>query len=119
MKVAVTSTGKTLDSPVDPRFGRAKNFIVFDTETGAHEVLDNRSGVDAAHGAGTQAAQEISRSGAKCVITGRCGPKAERALQAAGIEVILGATGTVAEMFEKFRRGELSSSAESSDPNGS
>jgi predicted Fe-Mo cluster-binding NifX family protein len=34
MKFAVASQGNDLQSPLDPRFGRAKYFIVVDTETG-------------------------------------------------------------------------------------
>ncbi|MDH3567576.1 MAG: dinitrogenase iron-molybdenum cofactor biosynthesis protein, partial [Desulfobacteraceae bacterium] len=33
MKIAVTSRGKDLDSPVDPRFGRAAYILVVDTKT--------------------------------------------------------------------------------------
>jgi predicted Fe-Mo cluster-binding NifX family protein len=107
MKLVVTSTGKTMDSAVDPRFGRAGNFILFDTDTQAHQVLDNRAGVDAAHGAGIQAAEQVAKLGAQVVITGRCGPKAERSLRAAGIEIVVGAAGTVADVIARFRSGEL------------
>ena len=41
MKIAVTSTGRELDSPVDPRFGRAAYFLVVDSENFDFEVLDN------------------------------------------------------------------------------
>jgi len=107
MKLAVTASGTTLDSSVDPRFGRAQNFILYDTETGLHTVLDNRAGLDAAHGAGIRAADEIAKAGATGVVTGRCGPKAERALRAAKVEIFTGATGTVAEVIAKFVKGEL------------
>ena len=33
MKIAVTSKGKTMDSEVDPRFGRAAYILVVDSET--------------------------------------------------------------------------------------
>lgn len=103
MILVVTSMGETLDAEVDPRFGRAKNFIVYDTEKQNYRVIDNSAGVDAAHGAGTRAADTVAKSGANCVITGRCGPKAERALEAAGIKIILGAAGTVAEAIAGFQ----------------
>ena len=38
MKVVVTAQGSTLDSPVDPRFGRARYFLVVETETGEFTV---------------------------------------------------------------------------------
>jgi len=34
MKIAISTSGVGPDAPVDPRFGRAKHFLVFDTETG-------------------------------------------------------------------------------------
>ena len=38
MKVAITAQGEQMKSPVDPRFGRAKWFIVIDMDTADFEV---------------------------------------------------------------------------------
>ena len=107
MKVVVTSTGESVDSEVDPRFGRAASFVLVDTESGEIRSIDNSAGVDAAQGAGIQAAETVSQLGAQCLITGHCGPKAFRALQAAGIEVYTGASGTVAESIEQLKSNNL------------
>jgi len=107
MKVIVTTVGPTLDSPVDPRFGRAAMFLLVDTETGAVSAHDNAQNLNAAQGAGIQAAEAASRLGAKAVLTGHCGPKAFRALHAAGIQIYLGARGTAREAVEQFTKGLL------------
>ena len=107
MKLAITSSGQTLDSQVDPRFGRAAYFIVVDADTGAFEAHDNAQNLSAAQGAGIQSAETISRLGAEVVITGHCGPKAFRTLTAAGIAVVVGAGGSVAEAIDRFQKGEL------------
>jgi predicted Fe-Mo cluster-binding NifX family protein len=82
---------------MDPRFGRAAAFVILDTASGATEVVSNAEGVAAAHGAGIAAAQLMAQRGVSCVITGRVGPKAEQALQAAGIRVVTGEWPTVRE----------------------
>lgn len=107
MKVIVTASGRTADSPVDPRFGRAPHFIVVDTASGVVEAVDNADGVSAGQGAGVQAAQRVAGVGAECLITGHCGPKAFRALDAAGIAVYTGATGSVAHALEMLAAGQL------------
>lgn len=108
MKIAVTSKGEGLDSLVDQRFGRAKGFVIADPDCGELEFVDNEQNLNAAQGAGIQAAETMSRHGVGHVITGHCGPRAFRTLAAAGIEVITGVSGTVGEAVEKFKAGDLS-----------
>jgi predicted Fe-Mo cluster-binding NifX family protein len=107
MKVAVSSQGPSLDSLVDARFGRAAFFVLADTETGASEAVANDQNLAAAQGAGIQAASAVARSGASAVLTGHCGPKAFRALSAAGLGIYVGVSGTVAEALEQFKAGTL------------
>ena len=107
MKVVVTSQGPGLDSPVDPRFGRAKNFILVDLETGEFSVHDNTQNLNAAQGAGIQAGRTVVDLGVAAVITGNVGPKAFTTLQAGNVEVYPGASGTVREAVEKFKAGQL------------
>lgn len=110
MKVAVSCTGKDLDSPVDPRFGRAACFLLVDTETLAFEVVSNTQNLQAAQGAGVQAASSIARKKPAAVLTGHCGPKAFQVLQAAGIAIYAGVSGTVRDAVARFKKGELTPS---------
>ena len=107
MKVAVTSQGKELSSQVDARFGRAKYFIVMDTDSGQFSAQDNSQNLNAAQGAGIQAGQNVIDLGAEGVITGNVGPKAFATLQAGNVKVYVGAAGTVAEALEDFKAGKL------------
>ncbi len=107
MKVAVTSQGAGMDSLVDPRFGRAKYFVVVDTDTGDYEAHENTQNLNALQGAGIQAGRNILDFGADAVITGHVGPKAFTTLLAAKIDVYSNAKGTVQEAIEKFKNGEL------------
>ena len=107
MKILATSSGKTLDSAIDPRFGRAAFFLLVDTATGEVQVHDNVQNLQAPQGAGIQSAQTASRLGAEIVLTGHCGPKAFHILRTAGIKVVVGARGTVNEALESLRKGEI------------
>jgi predicted Fe-Mo cluster-binding NifX family protein len=109
MKICITSTGPTLDSKIDPRFGRCQYFIIVDLDTLAFEAAENPN-LGAAGGAGIQSAQFISSKGVEVVITGQVGPNAFTTLQAAGIKILTGASGTVEEVVEKYKKGQLSSS---------
>jgi predicted Fe-Mo cluster-binding NifX family protein len=106
MKIAVSAAGKNLDSPVDPRFGRCQYFIIIDTETMSFEAIPNMS-ADSMSGAGIQAAQEIASRGVEAIVTGSVGPNAYQVLSSAGIRILIGASGTVREAVEMFKRGQL------------
>jgi len=108
MKIAVTSKGTDLDSPVDPRFGRAAYILVVDTETLDHEVLDNKENANALKGAGIQAASMVSEKGAEALLTGYCGPKSFMTLEAAKIRVANDIEGTVEDAVKAFNEGKVS-----------
>ncbi len=107
MKVAITSQGRDLMSPVDARFGRARYFVIVDTETDFFEVADNQQNFNAAQGAGIQAGRNVVDLGVEAVITGHVGPKAFATLQAGGVAVHTGAAGTVADAVAAFKAGKL------------
>ncbi len=107
MKVAVTAQGRAPDSPVDQRFGRAAFLVIADLDDGRRETLDNLAAAGSPHEAGLQTARVLADRGVGAVITGHCGPKAFKALAAAGIRVMLGASGRVEDALECFKRGEL------------
>jgi len=73
MKIAVTSTGSTLDSQLDPRFGRAAYFIIVDADTLQFDAIENDN-TAAPGGAGVNAAKLVADQAAEAVITGNCGP---------------------------------------------
>lgn len=111
MKIVVTAQGAEMESPVDPRFGRAKYFVLVDTDTGQHQAHDNAQNLNAAQGAGIQAAQSVAQLGAEMVLTGHVGPKAFATLTTANIAIHTGATGTVKEAIEQFQAGRLEPAA--------
>jgi len=109
MKIAVTAQDRSLESPVDPRFGRARYFLLVDTESGNFTAHDNVQNLNATQGAGIQAAQMVVQLGAEAVLTGNVGPKAFATLQAGRVAVYPGATGTVRQALEELRSGRLPS----------
>jgi predicted Fe-Mo cluster-binding NifX family protein len=111
MKLAVSSQGKNIESPVDPRFGRCAYFLIVETDDLRFEAFDNENR-SLGGGAGIQSAQLVASKGAKVILTGFCGPNAVRTLSAAGIELYVVQRGTVKEAVEKFIKGELKPSEE-------
>lgn len=107
MKIAITSQGADMSATVDPRFGRAKCFVVVDTDKDGFTVADNSMNLNAAQGAGIQAGRNVVELGVEAVVTGHVGPKGYATLQAGGVSVYTGASGTVAEAIAQFNAGIL------------
>lgn len=102
---------------MDQRFGRARYLLIVDLPERTFQVVENRGAAGAAQGAGVQAAQLVIDNQAEAVISGHCGPKAFRALAAAGVRVYLASEGTVAEVLDRLEAGQLAA-ASAADVNG-
>ena len=107
MKIAIAAADKTIDSLVDPRFGRCKYFLIVDSKTDEVEVIEN-IGVQASQGAGITAAQLVADKKVGAVMAGNFGPKAVMVLGNSGIKLFGGVSGiSVKKAVAKFKTGEL------------
>jgi len=106
MKVAVPAKGKGLDAEMEKRFGRSHYFVLVDLDTLDCETIVNTHR-EAPGGAGVQAAQLLAERDVEAVVVCNVGPKALRVLASAGINVYEGAGGSVREVVEKFKAGQL------------
>lgn len=108
MRIAVSSQGDSMDSLIDPRFGRSQGFIVYDQKVEKYEYVDNRVASLSPQGAGLAAAKAVIDAGASVVITGRVGPKAANALLQAGVAVYeVSSMPSVQEALHRYDRGVL------------
>lgn len=107
MKICIAAQGNTLDARVEERFGRASYFIVIESETGEHEVLEN-SFAAAAGGVGPKAAQILVKHGVEALISGQVGDNARGVLTASGIVMyVFRGGGTVRDVFDLYRKNAL------------
>jgi len=107
MKICITANSDNLQSQVDPRFGRCRYFIIYDDSDHTFEAIANPN-VDAGSGAGIQSAQLVISKNVSQVMTGEVGPKAEKALQAAKIQIITSETNYVCvkDFIEKLKTND-------------
>jgi predicted Fe-Mo cluster-binding NifX family protein len=114
MKIAIASSGKTLDSLVDPRFGRCPYFLIVDSETKEFKVIENKAG-QTFRGAGISAAQIVANEKVEAVFAGNFGPNAVNVLSPGGIRIFAGLSGVSAKKaLKQFQEGKLKEAAVSS-----
>ena len=108
MKIAFTSSGNGWNEKLDIRFGRAKGFFIFDTETRKTKFITNANSSEVAHGAGTSAARNIIEEEVGILITGKVGPKAEEVLKAGEVKIYNGmGYGNLNEAYENYNDNKL------------
>ena len=117
MKVAISCKEHSAEAEVDPRFGRAPCFAIYDTASDAFEFIDNTQSLNSPSGAGVQAAQTILNAEVSALLTGHCGPKAFRALSSADVAIYTNVAGTVQEAVSAFKNKSISP-AEEADVEG-
>ncbi len=104
MKICFTAEDKTLNSQIDPRFGRCK-FLLF-VDSGDEKIIKTIDNTRIANwrGAGIATAQKIANENAQVVITGNIGPNAFTALQSANIKIITDVSNlTVKQALKKIQ----------------
>ena len=106
MIIAISSTGHSLDSILDERFGRADYLLFFDE---SDRLIDTIQQGDAApaSGAGIALAQKLAEKKTDVLITGHVGPNAYQVLSEAGIDMVQGKTGTIRDQLAWYRDKKL------------
>ncbi len=109
MRLAISSTGNDIKSPVSYVFGRCDFFIFVDVEDSSikSSFSVENEGRFARGGAGIRAVQLVGDNKADAVIAFRVGPKAYSLLNSLGIEIYKAEEGTVEENVKKFLNGGL------------
>lgn len=88
MKVAITSTGNSLESKLDERFGRCTYFVIYDTESKAMEFIPNPN-KDVEEGAGIASVHLVASRNATKIIAGEFGMKIKSLLDSLKIQMII------------------------------
>jgi predicted Fe-Mo cluster-binding NifX family protein len=88
MRVAITSTGNSLDSKLDQRFGRCGYFVIYDTESGSIEFIPNPN-KDMQEGAGPASVQLVASKKVNKIISGEFGIKIKSLLDSLKIQMII------------------------------
>ena len=87
MKISITSTGDTVDSTIDSRFGRCTFFAIHNTDTKSTEFFLNPS-KEAQEGAGPAAVQFVAAHKVSKIVSGEFGMKIKSLLESLNIEMI-------------------------------
>lgn len=87
MTVGIACTGQTLEADVCPQFGRCPFLLIVDADSLDFDAISNAAAAMPG-GAGPVTVQELSDRGVDVAIAGEFGPKAQRALELAGIRSV-------------------------------
>lgn len=105
MKISIPSMGKSgLEDQVGQHFGKVLNYIIYDTESGEVSVLPNTS----EHNGGVGLPPELmAKNGVNVMLCGGLGIKAVSMFEQYGIDVFVGAQGTIQDALNAWKEGKL------------
>lgn len=104
MKIVIPSSGKTIDSMMDERFGRAGFFLIYDTDTDKYQFLEN-TWLGQQHGVGVRTSSVIAEKGVSVAIVPHIGPKAGDILRESGIDVRTSEIKPLKQIIEELKNG--------------
>jgi len=102
MLIAVAKEGDKVCS----HFGHCEQFALYDTDSGQWRFINNPGHVPGV------LPGFLKQQGAQVVIAGGMGGRAQELFAAEGIQTIVGVSGSIKEVLEKFKKGELVSTGE-------
>ncbi|ACQ54429.1 NifB/NifX family molybdenum-iron cluster-binding protein [Clostridium botulinum] len=106
MKIAISSTGKTMENLLDTRFGRCEYFQIHDSKSKKVKILENE-GQNTSGGAGIVASNQLVDEKVDVIITGYLGPNAFEIIGKAGIKAYKCESIAITLVIEKYNKGEL------------
>lgn len=107
MKIAICAKKEGLKSEVSDRFGRAENFVIYDTESKEAITVDNTA-KNAASGAGGSAVKLLNKNDVEVALIPELGPHAIDAVKAFEIKAYAyGDSKTVEEALKNYEDGKL------------
>lgn len=106
MKIGISSTGLTISSPADPRFGRCSNFAIYDTDDNSYRFIENKA-QQAGGGAGIAAAQQMIDEDVEIILTGNMGPNAYNVIKGNGIKIFRIGNASVEKAVQLFKEAKL------------
>lgn len=111
MKICVPTIGENgLDNQIGEHFGRVPTYTIVDIDTNEVKVVENTS----EHMGGRGHPPEImAREGVNIMVCRGLGRRAIMMFEELGIDVYIGASGTVRDAVELFKQGKLQKASES------
>jgi len=88
MKIAITSTGNSLESHLDSRFGRCSFFVFYDSISQSTEFIPNPY-KENLEGAGQASARLIASRGTEKIVSGEFGAKVKSLTDSLKIQLIV------------------------------
>jgi predicted Fe-Mo cluster-binding NifX family protein len=119
MKIAISSTGKDLESEVDGRFGRCNYFLIVETDEKNKSIKDfkvvENTAKDQVGGAGVSSGELVAKQNVDAIITVNVGPRAFSVFEQFGIKMYKG-DGKIKDVIQKFLDKKLKEMNDATGP---